>query len=310
MAIFDLYFKRQRRLKGEVPDVYLYDQMPHALRVQIVHVWDDTLGNAAEAGVSGRPDMAYSNLVRAVRRELGQFNLSGHQRYGSFRDEWNGTFLATNELDLALSMVELSVRAIHNLSSRVEFLGRRDAKEIAESGIEEINARFREHDVGYQIANGEVIRVDSQFMHAETVKPALSLLQGAAYEGAQQEFLKAHEHYRHGDTKGSLTEALKALESVMQTICQKRGWEFDTKATSKTLIGILFDKGLIPTYWQSHFTGLRTNLESGVPTARNREGGHGQGATITTVPAHLAGYVLHQTAAAILFLVEAEKAFS
>lgn len=61
MAIFDLYFKRQRRLKGEVPDVYLYDQMPHALRVQIVHVWDDTLGNAAEAGVSGRPDMAYSN---------------------------------------------------------------------------------------------------------------------------------------------------------------------------------------------------------------------------------------------------------
>lgn len=60
--------------------------------------------------------------------------------------------------------------------------------------------------------------------------------------------------------------------------------------------------------WQSEFSGLRCVLESGVPTARNKLGGHGQGAQIVTVPGYLAAFVIHQTAAAIVFLVEAHKA--
>ena len=38
MAIFDLFSKRQRRARGEVPDVYVYDKLPQELRVQIVHI--------------------------------------------------------------------------------------------------------------------------------------------------------------------------------------------------------------------------------------------------------------------------------
>ena len=157
--------------------------------------------------------------------------------------------------------------------------------------------------VGYQFADGEIIRVDSHLIHAEVVKPALSLLRGVEFAGAQAEFLKAHERYRHGDTKAALSECLNAFESVIKGICNKRGWSYNTKASSKTLIGILFEKHLIPDYWQSHFSGLRTTLESGVPTARNKDSGHGQGSEIKTVPSHLAGYVLHQTASAIVFLV-------
>ena len=94
----------------------------------------------------------------------------------------------------------------------------------------------------------------------------------------------------------------------MKVICVKRGWQHDPNATSSTLIKVLFDNGLIPAFWTSHFSALRTTLEAGVPTARNRLGGHGQGAQVVQVLEHLVAYVLHMTASAILFLAEAEKA--
>src|ERR1019366_1526163 len=85
-----------------------------------------------------------------------------------------------------------------------------------DSAVTELNARFREHGIGYQYESGEIIRVDSQLIHSEVVKPALTLLTAPEYEGANAEFLKAFEHYRKGDTKECLNECLKAFESTMK----------------------------------------------------------------------------------------------
>ena len=48
VSIFDLYSKRQKTLRGDMPDVYTYDKLPEALKVQIVHVMTDALGNTEE----------------------------------------------------------------------------------------------------------------------------------------------------------------------------------------------------------------------------------------------------------------------
>jgi hypothetical protein len=45
MGIFDLYSKRQKRLQGEVPDVFIYETFPNTLRVQIIMIIKDTIGN-------------------------------------------------------------------------------------------------------------------------------------------------------------------------------------------------------------------------------------------------------------------------
>ena len=120
--------------------------------------------------------------------------------------------------------------------------------------------------------------------------------------------MKAHEHYRHGNNKEALNECLKAFESTMKVICDKRQWVYDPqKATSKELIKVCYEKELIPTFWQSQFTALRTLLESGIPTGRNRLSGHGQGSNLTDVPPYMVGYMLHMAASAIVFLVEAER---
>ena len=44
MAVFDLFSKRQRKARGEVPDVYVYDKLPQELRVQVVHIIQDAFG--------------------------------------------------------------------------------------------------------------------------------------------------------------------------------------------------------------------------------------------------------------------------
>jgi hypothetical protein len=126
--------------------------------------------------------------------------------------------------------------------------------------------------------------------------------------GGLQEFLSAHKHYREGEHKEAIVDALKAFESTMKAICTARGWPFDEqRAAARQLTDIVFANGLIPQYLQSHFTGLRTVLEAGVPTVRNKTSGHGQGPMPTVVPDYLAAYVLHQTAANIVLLVEAHK---
>ena len=59
---------------------------------------------------------------------------------------------------------------------------------------------------------------------------------------------------------------------------------------------------------QNHITGLRTTMEAGMPTARNKTVGHDQGVQQITVSEQFAAYVLHLTAANIRLLAESERA--
>ena len=176
-----------------------------------------------------------------------------------------------------------------------------------DDAIAELNYRFREHGVGYQYESGQIIKVDSQLVHSEVVKPTLNFLSDPIYKGANEEFLKAHEHRRKKRYKQCLYESLKAFESCLKVICQKRGWSYTEKDTAKRLISIIFDHGLIPPFMQSHFSALRSTLESGVPTVRNNQSGHGQGPNQIAIPEYKAAYILHLTASNILLLAKADQ---
>jgi hypothetical protein len=47
MAIIDLYSKRQKRVRGEFPDIYQYDSMSPAFRTQAAQVIKDLFGDPA-----------------------------------------------------------------------------------------------------------------------------------------------------------------------------------------------------------------------------------------------------------------------
>ena len=306
MRVFDLFSKRQKKLNGGVADVYVYDRFPTSLRYQIVYIWDDAIGNFIHDA-----RQVYNDIIKIFCREYGLPYLSLQydiKRYPEPYSELCDYFLTVTDTNKVLDVIDLTFRAIKIISSSTTYSGRSNNAEIAADAISELNIRFKEHAVGYQFENNEIIRVDSEFIHAEAIKPALRLLNAPGYEGAQQEFLKAHEHYRHGNAKEALNECLKAFESLMKIICKKRKWVISGNATAKQLIETCLNKGLIPSFWQSHFTALRSLLESGVPTGRNKVSGHGQGDNTDEVPNYLVAYMLHMTASTIVFLAEADSA--
>lgn len=307
MAIFDLFSKRQKKLRGEVQDVYQYSEIPNPLRVQIVHIWMETLGNA-ENYWDGKANEAYKFIVDTLCREYGLFRLPGAKDYGNreYINELVNAFLNEGDTEKCLDFIEIAFKVIDHFTRNYEYLRRIRASEKADESIEELNSRFKEHGVGYQFTDGEMIRVDSELIHSEVIKPALRLLNQKHYAGAHEEFLKAHEHYRHERNKESLNECLKSFESVMKAICDKRSWTYQPGATAKALIQVCLDNNLIPSFWQQNFSSLRSLLESSVPTGRNKLGGHGQGSESISVPRHLVAYMLHMTAASIVFLAEAE----
>ncbi|MER9646808.1 hypothetical protein [Mesorhizobium sp. M0199] len=308
MTRIDLFSKRQKRLRGETSDVYQYDTIPKPLRVQIVHILRDAIGQSGP--YAEMIEGCYKIIVDALRREYGLFSLPPVPSYGerSYEQEHADFLLNTQDVERAVDVIEISFRVVANVTSRANYLGRSNPRKIAGEAVEELNARLKDHGVGYQFLDGEMIRVDSELIHAEAVKPALRLLNTKSYKGAHEEFLKAYEHYRQGNTKEALNECLKAFESTMKAICDKRSWPYSSNDTASKLIAVLYDNGLVPSFWHSQLGSLRSLLESSIPTGRNRMGGHGQGATPTDVPDHIAAYMLHMTASTLVFLTKAEEA--
>jgi hypothetical protein len=305
MTVADLFSKRQKQARGEVPDVFVYDQLPKPLRVQIVHIIRDALGH--DDGYE-HPSAGICKFVHdTLAREYGVFELAGGRASTAAVEFF---LLGESDHERVLDAVELIFRLVEGPCQNWQYVERAKPKLTAEQAIDELNARFREHGVGYQYGSGEMIRVDSQLIHADVVKPVLHLLRDPTFQGANTEYLRAYEHYRHERFEETLADCLKAFESLMKAICEKRNWNYNQTDTAKRLLEVCFSNGLVPTYLQSEFSALRATLEAGVPTVRNKQSGHGQGTQPRSVPRHLASYLLHLTATNILFLAEAESSLA
>ena len=306
MPIFDIFSKRYKKLWGEVPDGYEYEIIPEGLRVQIIHIWSDIFEKSQHNVLGGPyyPDATtkvFKNIHDILCREYGLLYLT--ERRDSVIESVHKFLLGTEETVKAIDVIELSFRRIDNYVRNQ--LGVFYAKISPDEAIAELNHRFQEHRVGYQYESGQIIRIDSEFIHSEAMKPALKMLSDPMYEGANEEFRKAHKHYRKRRYKECMNECLKAFESCIKAICTKRRWKYKETDSINRLIDVVFDKELIPTFMQSHFTALKSTLVSGAPTARNRRSGHGQGANVIPVPEYMAAYALHLTASNILLLAKA-----
>ena len=308
MGVLDLFFKRRRaaRSAGQ-PDVYQYEELPQEFRNQVAHIWSTAISGDGYIFESPRllDGPVWQVFSQAMAREIGRMRLSDEpDPFHQCQD-----FLFRASVEHALSLIELTFSTMDRELRRVapfggDILSR--PKQSADDAIQELNARFQEHRIGFRYEGGIIMRVDEEFVHAEMVKPALALLTAEGFIGASEEFLKAHEHYRKKEYSSSMQEALKAFESTLKTICTKKKWRSDpARDTASRLLEIVFTNKLIPDFLQTEFTALKATLESGLPTTRNKLAGHGQGEKPRPVPDYFAAYALHLTAANILLLVRA-----
>ncbi len=302
MLVIDTFARRMERARNAgKPVIYKYDELPEKFRGQVVYILRRLINQTGGGGWNQIHDLFGS--------QMGLFSLVNEG--GSSEYQCLAFIRRDPDVEQILSLIEIAIRRTDAFIRSGFYLLKQRALPILDSAISELNQRFQENELGYQYQYppGQIVRMDSQYLHTESIEPAVSLLYDEGFTGASDEFLQAHKHHREGNNKAAISSALNAFESAMKTICDIRGWKYDAqKATASALIRTLLDNNLIPSEMQSHFTGLRTTLEGGVPTIRNKFAGHGQGSEPVEVPDYLASYALHLTASNIVFLVEAHKA--
>lgn len=194
MAIFELFSKRQKKLRGEVPDVYQYEEIDQSFRVQVVHIIRDTIG--VEQRHNEITNRVYEKIHNVLCKKYGVFTLKEYAQtnFSAVFDY----FLNEKSHEKCLDIIELTFRIIDTYVREHEW-NFREATGVLQKpddAIAELNFRFKESGIGYQFESAELIRVDSQYLHSEVVKPVLYLLgKDKKYAGANDEFLSAHEHY-------------------------------------------------------------------------------------------------------------------
>ena len=309
MVIFDTYSKRQKGL----PDVFKYDKISEKLKNQIYHIWNDFLDQ----------DYFDSELKRIVRKHIYETIL---KEEGKKQLHYNGMFKDDNpvtqvekyfedlkDTEKILDVVEITfyfigkMEALQKDRNIYQYQSNRTISYSTDRAITDLNCRFKENGIGYEFSNNQIIRIDNKLLHNETIQTALNLLSEPDYKNANEEFLKAHEHYRHGRNQECLNECLKAFESTIKIICKKNGWTFNETDTAKPLINILITNSFLPTYNESSLSAMRQLLEGSIPTVRNKNSGHGQGTKKITVADNLANYMLYITGSTIRLLVDIQN---
>jgi hypothetical protein len=293
MAKFDIFSKRNNK---KTSDVYIYDDISNTFRVQIIHIWDEAIGSYETDG--------WDWIKKTLCKEYGVFTLSNRSHHTSL--EQCQYFIQICKTEEVLDLVELTFSWIDKIIR--DRYSPYSVKQSPDDAIQELNDRFSEHSLGYQYIEGSIVRIDSQFLHQEAIKPLIHLLHDEKFKGAEEEFFKAHEHYLHKRNKEAINECLKAFESCLKEICTREKWLYPPNATAIALLKIVIeDNNLIPQELTAHFTALRSTLKDGVPTIRNKTSGHGQGEKPTIVPSYLVAYTLNIAASAMLLLVNAYK---
>ncbi|TOG28088.1 hypothetical protein CGJ04_23915 [Vibrio parahaemolyticus] len=308
MPIMELYSTRNKTI---YPDVYQYEVASRKLRVQIVKIIFDSFGEEPEFWHVGRKygsaaHFTFCDIFDLISKEYGVQEILG---WSSGSHNWvQDVLLNESNLDKFLDLVEvlctfLLTQVKNNFRKYRE---ESKAKQKPEDAVDEINERMKRGGFGFEYVDGVIIRVDQSFIHSEVTKPALYLL--SDFDGARQEFLSAHEHYRHTRYEECLTDANKSLESLLKHICENEDWSY-SKGTVNALIPICMNNGLFPKYLQTQLSSLSTLITQGVASIRNNESGHGQGSSLRELPQHLVSYTLHLTASNILFLGECYEVY-
>lgn len=301
--IFDLYSKRLNEAKraGET-DVYQYEDIPTRVLHQICMIMDDAIGRFMPYEDQHRSsNEAWSFIIETLAREYGTPEIALRDK----REACRQFLLGQSDIVKKLDLIEIAFCLINTyLREQANYV--REDRGItleADDAIEELNYRLREGGIGFQFENERIMRIDSQYVHTEVVKSALSLLHTEAFSGAEDEFMSAHAHYRQGEYKDAIVDAGAAFESTMKTICDRMNWTYERGARASDLLKVLHRNRLFPDYLDKSFEQLLAVLKSGLPEVRNHEGSHGQGASPRRTPDHVAAYALHLAATNMVFLV-------
>lgn len=306
--ILDIYSKRIDNDKGS--EIFTYDEVPQKIRMQVYYIVK-SMNYKRDCGYMKSSDI-WHDVRDILLNEYGLETLAGQSEFWSEEECLN--FIKTTGILGLLDIIEVALfcKKKYNKDYNIEFIE------------DEINHRFLENNLGYEIINKRVVRIDRKFTHEKIVKPAINLLYEDEFKSANDEFLAAHSFYREAFKKDNPNEYLKnaiincnkAFESTMKIICEKNREKipgYNDKHTASELINDLIDGGIIPNYLGNEFHGIRNifkgikaTLENGLPVIRNKSG-HGLGNSEEAISEEYVTYAMNLAATNIVLLVNLYK---
>lgn len=302
MSIFELYSNRN---KG-VPEIFIYDKIPFALRIQLVHIWNEFFFQ--EQFPINIADDYISQLSLIIKKEHSLVALPDPFYRTTLLQKIEVYFHQLDDTDKVLDIVELFCFCIENSVTHLSNHGYHvPLSKTSSETIEEINDRFRLNGIGYQYTNGRIIRLDNLFLHKEAVETTFNLLNDPEYKNVNDEFLTAHNHFKHGRKADCLVWSLKAYESMIKIIATENKWDFEKNASANKLTDLLFKNNFFPSFLDQAINNFRAFLENSTNTIRNKKGGHGSGVEVNEVPDSLAQYMLYITGSTLNLLIETQK---
>ncbi|MGG0666998.1 hypothetical protein ABE073_00465 [Lederbergia citrisecunda] len=287
-------------------DVYEYERVNKRFRKQFCMI----LSNSFERNTLGE-QYIWTELENHLKIELCREFLSNKNE--SFRNIL-AYFVETNDLEALYIINEVMGRLKGEYDKYLHWANiyKNDFQNVEyyheeairmNSIIKKISQKLLENGIGYETIDGQLMKIENQFIHTHIIKDSIQLLQSHKFISVSEEFMQAHMHYKSGNNKDAIVNAAKAFESTMKVICSKLNYEFNSdRDTAGKLITILIDNDFIPTYLQDHLSGVQKSLGSGIPTVRNKIA-HGEGENPIEISSSMVKYVLNLCATNIVFLI-------
>lgn len=300
-----LFVPYSRRNFPDDPSPFVLQPIPSSFKSQLVHIFNRVLGESLDGEHGGRVRWhIWKRIGDKLAEESGEVSLANviNARSHSYFSLVVGYITYTRRSEdsplpildaIEIFLRECSLVSADNLLSSVDNAER------------EINQRLRQHRLAYQVQNGLIIRVDSQYIHRQVVRPAFHLLQDARFDVAEKEFLQAHDDYLDGHNRKAMAGAHNTVESVLKAICNNMGWKYAPADGTKRLIDIVIrERQLVPALVEYDFKQWALAFENTATKVGNPRR-HGAGSTEDIIPDSVAAYGLHTAAANIVLIVSA-----
>ena len=310
--IKDIFSRRMKALKGEIPEYYSYD-LDSEIRYKLIQA----IAEHYLVQRVIRDEVEYDefkNLVSLIEEELGK-SITTHYNAS---DDLSDFLLNCQDADF-LTGIEflLSLKVTYLMQSNIYHPICNDEKmrENITSFIDKVNRIFKIDKIGYEIVPAGlenlpyiIVPFNSKYLYLETIKRPMSLMHDEDFEGPLNEFEEALDEYRKGKYEDAIFKAGKAYESTLKAILDLKGIAHTPGKTKVPgYVRLIKEKANIIDPWlQSTFEHFWPLLENGPPALRNLpKVGHGQGKDVLKkMKKSYADYALRLAGTHISFLIE------
>lgn len=294
----ELFSRRQAMERGEVNDIFIYDTIPADFKkrfymiIKTLYKAYSKLLGYDRAGVYFQ-DEVNSQLAMA----FADLSLDSDNSNTSILDLLK--FLNKCNDEMFIDALDQILSIFHN--EGIIYIRGTYNSYIFPEAVKETNDWLKYCNLGYRFENGQLIKVSNEYLHQEVIMPALKLISDNRFSVADSELRKSNEHRVADDFESAITEAGKALESVMKVICTIMGYQYDEKGSASSLLKTLKDNDYFPSFLENQVNTL-INMLYGLPTLRNKVS-HGAGTKERLIFDNYAAYAFHMLTSDIVFLI-------